>query len=99
MSEETLAILRGDAQVATFHFLHHLANMKFSRANVVSSVAMAAGGLSVPAGGAAGKGVSGSGGSSAQLQPVSVASSNAASTKVLLDTYIYTCIFQPLFHH
>lgn len=94
MSEESLAILRGDTQVATFHFLHHLANMKFGRTNVISSVAAAglpgsggagAGGAAASGGMfAAGKGAPSSG------SAVSVASSNAASTKVIYFTQAFS---------
>lgn len=71
--------------MATFHFLHHLANMKFGRANVVSSVitgGIGTGGSSVASGSAfgIGKGGAGSGGAA-----VSIASSNAASTKVIFN--------------
>lgn len=38
VSEEGLATLRGDAEAACFHYLHHLAHVKFSKGQVVSSV-------------------------------------------------------------
>ena len=38
VSEEGLATLRGDAETACFHYLHHLAHVKFTKGQVVSSV-------------------------------------------------------------